>query len=185
MRLAFGGSPTQHFYDPGAASSRRTCHDALVRRIRVSDQAFDYDSADPEGFRSGVSRLGPETGAEATGASIYELPPGQAVCPYHYEYGEEEWLLVLDGHPSVRTPEGSEQLDPLDMVFFARGPEGAHQIRNETDSAVRVLMWSSVVYPTATAYPDSDKVGVWTGDRTEDVVVPRSSRVDYFHGEVD
>ena len=44
-------------------------------------------------------------------------------------------------------------------------------------------MWSNVVYPAATVYPDSDKVGVWTGDKDEDVLVPRSSDVDYFDGE--
>ena len=48
---------------------------------------------------------------------------------------------------------------------------------------MRVLMWSTLVYPTATAYPDSDKVGVWTGDKAEDVMFVRASKVDYFHGE--
>jgi uncharacterized cupin superfamily protein len=122
-------------------------------------------------------------GARDTGASLYELPPGQAVCPYHYEYGEEEWMLVIEGRPSVRTPEGTEQLEPSEVAFFPKGPAGAHQIRNDTEQAVRILMWSTVVYPTATAYPDSDKVGVWTGDEAEDVMVVRSSRVSYFHGE--
>ena len=154
-----------------------------VRRVNVSAPDFSYDADDPDGFRSGAARLGPGMGAQRTGASVYELPPGQAVCPYHYEYGEEEWALVLSGRPSMRTPEGVEQLEPFDLVFFPTGPEGAHQIRNDTDSTVRVLMWSPVVYPTVTAYPDSDKVGVWTGDKAEDAVVPRSARVDYFHGE--
>jgi hypothetical protein len=45
-------------------------------------------------------------------------------------------------------------------------------------------MWSTVVYPTATAYPDSDKVGIWTGDSDEDVLVLRSGRVGYYHGEI-
>ena len=36
-------------------------------------------------------------GAEVTGASLYHLPPGEALCPYHYEYGEEEWMLVVAG----------------------------------------------------------------------------------------
>jgi uncharacterized cupin superfamily protein len=156
-----------------------------MRRVSISDPTFVYDPADPEGFRSGVFRFGPEVGAQQTGTSVYELPPGQAVCPYHYEYGEEEWALVLQGRPSVRTPEGTEQLEPFDVVFFPRGPSGAHQIRNETDGPVRVLMWSTVVYPTATAYPDSDKIGIWTGDRAEDAMVVRSSKVDYFHGEGD
>ena len=51
-------------------------------------------------------------GAAETGLSVYELPPGQAICPYHYEYGEDEWLLVLAGRPSVRTPEGTDELGP-------------------------------------------------------------------------
>ena len=79
-------------------------------------------------------------------------------------------------------PEG-ERIEPFDLVFFPRGPEGAHQIRNDTDATVRVMMWSDVVYPAATVYPDSDKVGVWTGDKDDDVMVPRSAKVDYFHGE--
>ena len=154
-----------------------------MQRIRISDPSFSYDAADPEGFRSGMFRFGPEVGAQQTGASVYELPPGQAVCPYHYEYAEEEWVLALEGRPSVRTPEGTEQIEPFDVVFFPRGPAGAHQIRNDTDSTVRILMWSTVVYPAATAYPDSDKIAVWTGDKAENVMVQRSSNVDYFHGE--
>jgi uncharacterized cupin superfamily protein len=158
-------------------------HDAAMQRVRLTNPPLSHDPADPEGFRAGMARFGPQLGARQTGASLYELPPGQAVCPYHYEYGEEEWLLVLDGRPTVRTPEGSEQLEPLELAFFPMGPAGAHQVRNDTDAAVRVLMWSTVVVPTATAYPDSDKVGVYTGDRAEDLIVQRSSRVDYYHGE--
>ena len=154
-----------------------------MRRANVSDPAFTYDADDPEGFRSGYARLGPDLGAKATGTTVYDLPPGQALCPYHYEYGEEEWVLVLDGRPTVRTPEGTERLEPFDVVFFPTGPAGAHQLRNDSGEPVRVLMWSNVIYPTATAYPDSDKVGVWTGDKDEDVTVVRSSKVDYFHGE--
>jgi len=154
-----------------------------VRRIALSGLGFHYDGEDPDGFRSGAFRLRQQMGAEDTGATVYELPPGQAVCPYHYEYGEEEWLLVLDGRPSVRTPEGTERLEPFEMAFFPKGPAGAHQVLNDTDGTVRVLMWSTVVYPTATAYPDSGKVGVWTGDRGQDLMTTRSSAVDYFHGE--
>ena len=151
--------------------------------MNISNPTFEFDEKDPDGFRSGMFRPGPELGAKITGTTVYELPPGQALCPYHYEYGEEEWVMVLEGRPTIRTPEGSEPAEPFDVVFFPRGPEGAHQIINDTGSAVRVLMWSNVVYPTATAYPDSDKVGVWTGDRSEDLIVQRSSKVDYFHGE--
>jgi uncharacterized cupin superfamily protein len=154
-----------------------------MERVNISDPTFRYDPDDPEGYRAGLYRFGQQLGAKDTGTSVYELPPGQAVCPYHYEYGEEEWLLVLAGRPSVRTPDGVEQLEPFDVVFFPKGPAGAHQVRNDTDETARVLMWSTVVVPTATAYPDSGKVGVWTGVKEEDVMVVRSSSVEYYHGE--
>jgi uncharacterized cupin superfamily protein len=155
----------------------------MSRRVNLSNPSFEHDDDEPDGFRAGMFRFGKQLGANETGASLYELPPGQAVCPYHYEYGEEEWLLVLSGNPSVRTPEGTDQLEPLDMVFFPRGPEGAHQVLNASDAPARVLMWSTVVTPTATAYPDSDKVGVWTGIKAEDLIVRREAGVEYYDGE--
>jgi uncharacterized cupin superfamily protein len=154
-----------------------------MRRVRLPEAPFKYDPDDPAGFRSGMARFGRELGAGETGATLYELPPGEAVCPYHYEYGEEEWALVLEGSPSVRTPDGTERLEPLDLVFFPKGPDGAHQIRNDSEDPARVLMWSTVVLPTATVYPESDKIGVWTGNKDDDVMVRRESGVEYFDRE--
>jgi uncharacterized cupin superfamily protein len=92
-------------------------------------------------------------------------------------------VLVLEGRPTLRTPEGTRELEPLDVVFFPKGPDGAHQIRNDTSTPARVLMWGSVVYPTVTVYPDSDKIGVWTQGKVDDLLVKRSSGVEYFDGE--
>jgi uncharacterized cupin superfamily protein len=152
-------------------------------RVNIADPEFVWDAADPEGYKAGLYRPGPVMGAKHTGTSVYEMPPGQAICPYHYEYGEEEWLLVLSGRPTLRTPEGIVQLDPNDLVFFPMGPAGAHQVRNETADPARVLMWSQIVTPSATAYPDSDKVGIWTGVEGESLLALRSSHVDYYQGE--
>jgi uncharacterized cupin superfamily protein len=157
-----------------------------VRKVNIAAPEFTQDERDPEGFRAGMFRFGKQLGAEETGTSVYELPPGQAICPYHYEHGEEEWLIVLEGRPSVRHPEGTDELEPWDVVFFPSGPDGAHAVRNETDETVRVLMYSTVRYPAATVYPDSDKIGIWTGgDRSDDLITTRSSAVDYYSGEAD
>jgi uncharacterized cupin superfamily protein len=59
-----------------------------MRRFNLSRPNYTYDPTDPEGFRAGLFRMGPDAGAEDTGTSLYELPPGQALCPYHYEHGE-------------------------------------------------------------------------------------------------
>jgi uncharacterized cupin superfamily protein len=155
-----------------------------MKRINIAAPQFTYDEEDPERFRSGRAVLGKLLGGpKESGISAYELPPGQAVCPYHYEVGEEEWLLVLEGNPTLRHPEGSDRLEPWDVVFFEKGAAGAHGIGNETEETARVLMFSTVVIPTATVYPDSDKVGIWTGDPETDVMVRRESGVDYFDGE--
>jgi uncharacterized cupin superfamily protein len=154
-----------------------------MQPLNISDPELTFDPEDPPGFRAGAIRLGPLVGAERTGATLYHLPPGELLCPYHYEYGEEEWLLVLSGRPFLRTPDGTIDLQPMDVSFFPRGPAGAHQVGNRGDEPARVLMWSDMVYPSATAYPDSDKVGVWTGVKPEDLIVERSSGVDYYRGE--
>lgn len=154
-----------------------------MRRVNLADPEFTYDEADPDGFHSGMFRIGTLLGAAETGASVYELPPGQALCPYHYEHGEEEWLIVLAGRPSVRHPGGVEQLDPWDAVCFPRGPDGAHQVRNDGDTTARVLMFSTVVLPTVTVYPDSGKVGVWTAAKDADGLFRRADEVDYWDGE--
>jgi len=150
-------------------------------RVSIASPEFKYDDNDPEGFRSGMFRGG--FGAKLTGASVYDIPPGQALCPYHYEYGEEEWLIVLEGTASLRTPAGTEPMGPMELAFFPTGPEGAHLVRNDTDQPLRVLMFSNVQHPNATVYPDSDKVGVWTGIEDEDRMLERSKHVGYFHGE--
>ena len=154
-----------------------------MRRVNISDPELKYDEDVPAGFRAGMFRFGPLVGAQRLGATVYELPPGQAICPYHYEHAEEEWLIVLEGKPTLRHPGGSDVLEPWDALCFPTGPAGAHKVTNETDSTIRVLMFSEVVHPAVTVYPDSDKVGVWTGDQAEDLMVSRSSEVDYFHGE--
>jgi uncharacterized cupin superfamily protein len=132
-----------------------------------------------------MRRVGKTLGATQLGTTVYELPPGQAICPYHYEYAEEEWLLVLQGRPTLRHPDGSDVLEPWDLVCFPTGPDGAHSVRNETDETARVLLYSTVKVPAATVYPDSDKIGIWTGNKADDLMVLRSSGVGYFVGEGD
>ncbi len=154
-----------------------------MKPINIEAPQFEYDTGDPEGYRAGVARLGPAVGAEQLGATVYDVPPGQSICPYHYEHAEEEWLIVLTGTPTLRHPEGTEPLAPWDVVCFRRGPQGAHKVTNETDRPVRVLFFSNVVWPAVSVYPDSDKIGVFTDGRTDNVMVRRSSDVDYFDGE--
>ncbi len=148
---------------------------------------FDDDldlSRDRPGFSWRRASVGERIGAEKLGASVYELEPGERTFPYHYEYGTEEWLLVIAGRPTLRDPEGEHELRPGDVVCFREGPEGAHQVRNDTDEPIRVLMLSTKQSPDAAVYPDSGKIGIWPGNPADPGRLFRiDSEVDYWDGE--
>ena len=121
-------------------------------------------SGNPPGHDFSAASLTRGFGAVATGLSVYELPPGNASWPYHFEVTEEEWLIVIDGEVTLRTPEGERQLRAGDVACFPAGPSGAHAVRNHGTAAARVAMPSSVApYGDAVVYPDSGKFRVGGG----------------------
>ena len=116
----------------------------------------------------------------AFAAFLYDVPPGEASAPYHYEY-EEEWLLVVEGEITVRTPEGEHALERGDLLRFPAGPDGAHNVMNRSDAPARALLFSRTGQGVGVAvYPDSDTVGVWGGEKDllfkRDSAVPLSER---------
>ena len=153
-----------------------------LRRVNLDELVPEYDDADPEGYRAGMARFGPALGASQMGGSLYELPPGQSICPYHYEYPEEEWLVVLEGRVTVRHPEGEDVLGKGDMVCFPPGPDGAHKVTCLGDETARVLMASTRQTPAIAVYPDSGKVGIWPGD-DRDRLMMRRDTLEYYDGE--
>jgi uncharacterized cupin superfamily protein len=152
--------------------------------VNVFDARFEYDDADPDGYRGGVARVGAAAGGAETIVKLYELPPGQALCPYHYEY-VEEWLLVVEGEVLIRTPTGERPASVGSLVRFPAGPEGAHKLTNRGGSPARVLMFSSSREPAVAVYPDSDKIGVWPGGDEDKVMLRRADgQVPYYDGEI-
>ena len=137
-----------------------------------------FDAENLEG-RIDVAR---RVGSEVTAMFIYDLAPGQSSSPYHYEY-EEEWLLVIDGTIDVRAPDGEHTLERGDLVCFPAGPNGAHKLMNRSESPARALMFSNSRVPAVSVYPDSDKIGVWSGDEANDLIFKRGSAVPWSEGE--
>ncbi len=140
----------------------------------------------PEGFRSKRARIGYELGSELIGASLWELPPGEAAYPYHFHYADEEIVIVLSGKPSLRTPEGVRELEEGEAIRFELGEEGAHQILNRGEETATFLAVSSHGRPDVVVYPDSDKIGV--GERLPHggglrAFFKRGDEVGYFDGE--
>jgi uncharacterized cupin superfamily protein len=144
------------------------------------------DREAPAGFRARRARIGYELGSELIGASLWQLPPGEAAYPYHFHYSDEEIVIVLEGRPSLRTPQGTRTMEEGEAVRFALGEEGAHQLSNPTGEPVTFLAISSHDRPDIVVYPDSEKIGA-SERRTDGSGFRQFFRagdaVDYWDGE--
>ena len=128
-----------------------------------------------EGWRVRLAFVGQRIGGELIGATMSEVEPGNTLWPYHTHYLNEEWVIVLRGEPTLRTPEGEQVLKEGDVVCFPRGKDGAHQIINRTDSPIRVLMLSSMIRGEIIEYLDTGKV-LAKDAQDEDVMFARRYR---------
>lgn len=139
--------------------------------------------AQPRGFRAKRARLGYELGTERLGASLWEVPPGEAAYPYHFHYLDEELVVVISGRPTLRTPDGERQLEPGEAVRFASGEAGAHQILNRGNEPAVFLAVASQDRADVVAYPDSGKIGFAERLPSEDgmrAYFRRADAVDYY-----
>jgi uncharacterized cupin superfamily protein len=151
----------------------------------INDPHFDEPREHP-GFRCQRARVSRQAGSTRLGLSLWEVPPGEAAYPYHHHLTEEELVIVLDGRPSLRTPDGWRELSDGEVVSFPRGEQGAHQLVNRTQQTVRFLAFSPSGEPDIVIYPDSGKVGAFerlpqgNGLRA---LFRMSDGVDYYEGE--
>ncbi len=153
----------------------------------VNIERPDFDEPrDQEGFRARRARIGRQAGAVKLGASLWELPPGEAAYPYHFHYGEEEMVVILSGTPTLRSPDGERELAQGEFLVFLRGEEGGHQLVNRTGEPVRFLAVSTSDAPDVVVYPDSGKIGCFErrseGGGLYELHV-RENAVGYYEGE--
>ena len=148
---------------------------AVVNAFSVE---LETDPVDPPGFKVRYRRLGPLLGAGGLlGGTVYELDPAERSCPYHYEIGNEECVLMLSGTAVLRHPGGRDELVAGDLVAFEEGEAGAHLLVNESSEPARFVMMSTKHQPAASAYPDSGKVANRSG------IFRIADAVDYWQGE--
>ena len=144
----------------------------------------DWDETrDREGWRIKEAFVGDQIGGELIGASMAEVEPGSKLWPYHTHHANEEWVIVLRGEPTLRTPEGEQALQEGDVACFPRGEDGAHQIVNRTEAPIRVLMLSSMVGPEIVQYLDTGKIAATTAAGKHFMLARPGPTVEYWEGE--
>jgi len=158
--------------------------DSVYRMKSFNLDSDEWDGTrEREGWEIKAVLVGQRIGGELIGATMSEIEPGSKLWPYHAHHLNEEWLIVIRGNPTLRTPEGEHQLEEGDVVAFPRGKRGAHQVSNRTDSRVRVLMLSSMMRGEIIEYLDTGKV-LAKDIEDEDVMFARPGPpVEYWEGE--
>jgi uncharacterized cupin superfamily protein len=152
-----------------------------MTRPNVFNAEFSYDPSDPPAFAHAEAAIGEAAGGRETAVRLFEIAAGASLCPYHYEF-VEEWLVVLAGDVSVRTPQETVALHAGDVMCFPSGPAGAHGV-SAADAPARVLMFSARTSPSVCVYPDSDKVNVWAGPEDDWTFRRADAHVEYYDGE--
>jgi uncharacterized cupin superfamily protein len=153
-----------------------------VKIANLNDDDWD-GTRDRDGWRARGILVGERIGGQLIGASMSEVEPGSKLWPYHTHHLNEEWVIVLRGEPTLRTPAGENVLKEGDVVCFPRGKEGAHQIINRSDSPIRVLMLSSMIHGEIIEYLDTGKILAKVSD-DEDIMFARPGpTADYWEGE--
>jgi uncharacterized cupin superfamily protein len=140
-------------------------------------------------LRGRTARIAAPAGCKQLGATLYEIDPGQNGSPFHLHHANEEMIIVLSGRPTLRTLEGCRILEAGEVVACPVGRAGAHQLQNQTETPVRALVISTMIYPETAEMLDSDKILVIshppeTPERLYGAF-PRSAQVDRLAGELE
>jgi len=133
----------------------------------LQDEPWDAVS---EHDRTRTRWFGHPFATDMLGASLIELQPGAPGGTMHMHYGVEEMFFVLSGTPSVRTPDGEDELAPGDVVYFPEGRAGLHTFSNTTEEPVRMLGISTKRFPDVVAYPERGVA--WVATRHPERPVP-------------
>ena len=142
----------------------------------------DFDAERDDGrFRWRRALLGRQAGSDQLGASLFELPPGAASFPLHAHYANEELLLVLDGEPTLRNLEGERRLERGEVVACPAGRKGAHELRNESEAPVMVLIVSTMRAPDINEFPDSGEF--WIRDYAPGTDAPEGALDRHLGGQ--
>ncbi len=125
----------------------------------------------PEPFASRVAgrvkqALGEPFGLKNFGVNRVQLLPGRISALRHAHTRQDEFIYVLEGHPTLVTDAGETQLAPGMCAGFPAGGT-SHQLVNRTNTPVLYLEagdrlpGDSVSYPDDALQAQQDAAGGW------------------------
>ena len=111
--------------------------------------------------------LGNVFGLANFGVNLTRLEPGAISALRHAHSRQDEFVYILEGHPTLHTDEGATHLAPGMCAGFRAGTGNAHRLANESDQDVVYLEVGDRTAGDEAMYPDDDLIaresgGTWT-----------------------
>jgi uncharacterized cupin superfamily protein len=154
--------------------------------INLNELKYENDHHNDfyQGKSASISEL---IGAQKLGYNLSICSPGKSTCPFHNHHNEEEMFLILEGEALLRYGDKEYPLKPMDIVACPTGGrETAHQIINTGKVDLKYLSLSTKEKVEVCEYPDSDKTGVFIGQKGKRILreIHKSKAVvDYYKDE--
>jgi uncharacterized cupin superfamily protein len=130
--------------------------------IKASDApARTKPSNYPEPFASRMAGrqkrpLGDLFGLTNFGVNLTRLAPNAVSALRHAHSKQDEFIYILQGHPTLHTDEGCTQLSPGMCAGFKAGTGNGHHLSNETSEDVLYLEIGDRTPGDEGSYPDDD-----------------------------
>ena len=96
-----------------------------------------------------------------------------------HPWNAEELFVIISGKAMLRSPDGFTEVNQNDVIFFEKGPSGAHQLYNHDDAPCVYVDLRTTVGIDVCEYPDSNKINILPYMEIYD----SSSKVNYYQGE--
>jgi uncharacterized cupin superfamily protein len=115
----------------------------------------------PEPFASRMAGrtkqpLGDLFGLSNFGVNLTRLAPGAVSALRHAHTRQDEFVYILQGHPTLHTDEGRTRLSPGMCAGFKAGTGNGHQLINESGEEVVYLEVGDRTPGDEGIYPDDD-----------------------------
>lgn len=140
------------------------------KAIRALDAAPRAKSSNyPEPFASRMRGrekrpLGDVFGLQNFGVNLTRLAPGSMSALRHAHSKQDEFVYVLEGHPTLVTDAGETPLEPGMCAGFRAGTGEGHHLVNRTASDVLYLEVGDRTPGDQAVYPDDDLQAVMGTD---------------------
>lgn len=100
--------------------------------------------------------LGDPLGLTQFGVNLTRLAPGAVSALRHWHSGEDEFVYIIAGHPTLVTEGGEQALAPGHVAGFPAGAPDGHLLENRTDEEVAFIEVGTRAATETVDYPDSD-----------------------------